>query len=186
MDLYLVEPTKKYEKQAIEYIEEHYIYFSEINGSGGLDRYVNNYDNWLEKLEEDKNRIVDENRVPSVTYFLVRKTDDRIVGMVNIRLKLNDRLKQLGGNIGYGIRPTERRQGYNKVNLYLALLKCKEYGLDKVQLDCEIDNIGSKKTIEALGGVLEKEFYNEYYNNTILSYSIDVNNSIEKYKELVL
>ena len=85
MDLYLVEPTKKYEKQAIEYIEEHYIYFSEINGSGGLDRYVNNFDNWLDKLEEDKNRIVDENRVPSVTYFLVRKSDDRIVGMVNIR-----------------------------------------------------------------------------------------------------
>ena len=183
MNLYLVEPSKKYEKKAIEYIEEHHIYFSDINGSGSLDRYYNDYDAWLNKLDEDKNYIVDEYRVPSVTYFLVRKSDDRIIGMVNIRLQLNERLKKLGGNIGYGIRPTERRQGYNKINLYLALLKCKEYGLDKVQLDCDKENIGSKKTIEALGGKLEKEFYSDELNCVVLSYIIDVNESIENNKD---
>ena len=34
--------------------------------------------------------------------------------MINIRLALNDRLKKIGGHIGYSIRPTERGNGYNK------------------------------------------------------------------------
>lgn len=35
------------------------------------------------------------------------------------------KMKQFGGNIGYGIRPTERRKGYNKMNLYLGLIEAK-------------------------------------------------------------
>lgn len=30
--------------------------------------------------------------------------------MINIRLALNERLKKVGGHIGYSIRPTEKRQ----------------------------------------------------------------------------
>ena len=182
--LTLVEPTIDYKEQAINYIEEFNIYFSEINGCGGLDRYVNDYEDWLNKLEEDKVRIADENRVPSITYFLVREEDNKIVGMINIRLELNAKLRELGGNIGYSIRPTERRQGYNKINLYLALVKCYERGIKEVLLDCDKDNLGSKKTIEALGGILKRAFYSDEYNCNVLSYVIDVEDSVKKYKKI--
>ena len=181
MTLKLIEPTIEYKEDAIKYIEEHNICFSDINGSGGLDYYVNNYEGWLDKLKEDKIRIPNEERVPSVTYFLVK--DKKIIGMINIRLFLNEKLKKLGGNIGYGIRPTERRKGYNKINLYLGLLKCREYNIKEVQIDCDEDNIGSKKTIEALGGVLQRRYYCSDIGCNVLSYIINVNDSIEKNKD---
>ena len=61
-------------------------------------------------------RKLNEEKVPAETYFLVRKRDNKIVGMINIRLQLHEKLKEFGGNIGYSIRPTERRKGYNKIN----------------------------------------------------------------------
>ena len=90
--------------------------------------------------------------VPAETFFLIRENDNKIVGMIDIRLALNDFLKKYGGNIGYSIRPTERRKGYDKINLYLALKFCKEKGLSEVLLDCDYDNLGSASSIISLGG----------------------------------
>ncbi|MGN1338050.1 MAG: hypothetical protein ACI4WW_06215 [Candidatus Coprovivens sp.] len=45
----LIEPTIEYKEKAIEYIEEFYKYNSPINGTGGLDRYLDNYEEWLKK-----------------------------------------------------------------------------------------------------------------------------------------
>lgn len=176
----LVEPNIKHKEQAIEYINEFRKNNSSINGVGGLDRYLNNYEEWLIKLENDKNRIPDENKVPAETFFLIRENDNRIIGMINIRLVLNERLKKSSGNIGYSIRPSERRKGYNKINLYLGLLECKKHGLKKVMLDCDKDNLGSAKTIQALCGKLEKEYYdNKMYNCMVQVYWIDVDYAIK-------
>ena len=38
--------------------------------------------------------------------------------MINIRHHLTPKMLVHGGHIRYGIRPTERRKGYNKINLY--------------------------------------------------------------------
>lgn len=180
-----VRPTKEYEKEAIEYINEFYKYNSKINGTGGLDRYLDNYDEWLEKLEDDRNRIPNEKLVPSETFFLIREKDNKIVGMINIRLTLNETLKKYGGHIGYGIRPTERQKGYNKINLYLGLLCCQQYGIKEVLLDCDKTNLGSAKTMQALGGVLVKEHYDDVYAHCVVQYYvIDVDSSIERYKDI--
>lgn len=179
-----VKPTKEYEKQAIEYIKEFYEYNSEINGVGGLHRYLEDYDGWLKKLENDRNRIPNEEKVPAETYFLVREKDNKIVGMINIRLALNEKLKKYGGNIGYSIRPTERRKGYNKINLYLALLVCQKHGIKEVLLDCDKDNLGSSKTMQSLGGILVREYYDEENAKCIVQdYIIDVDESIKNNKE---
>lgn len=108
-------PSIERKEDALEYIKEFIDNNSKINGVGGLDRYLDNYEGWLIKLENDYNTIPNESRVPGITYFLVRESDNKIVGMINIRLSLNERLKKYGGHIGYSIRPTERRKGYNKV-----------------------------------------------------------------------
>ena len=103
--------------------------------------------------------------------------------MIDIRLALNDFLKKYGGNIGYSIRPTERRKGYNKINLYLALKFCQEKGLKEVLLDCEVNNLASANTIISLGGVLVKEGINEISNTFMKDFIINVDESIEKYKD---
>lgn len=65
--------------------------------------------------------------------------------------------KEYGGDIGYGIRPSERRKGYASNMLSLALKKCKSIGLSKVLITCSKDNFGSAKTIINNGGVLDSE-----------------------------
>ena len=179
---YLEEPYIKRKNEAIAFINEFYEYKSDINGTGGLQRFLSDYEGWLEKLENDYNRIPDETRVPARTYFLIRKNDNKIVGMINIRLALNKSLKKYGGNIGYCIRPTERGKGYNKINLYLGLKICRNYGIKEVLLDADKDNPASWKTIEALGGINIREYFdNENSHSIVKDYKINVNDSIEKY-----
>lgn len=184
MGLYLKKPTKDMKDDLINYIEEFHIFNSNINGVGGLDRYLDDYDGWLEKLDQDEVMIPNEERVPGLTRVLIREEDNRIIGMINIRLVLNERLKHEGGHIGYSIRPTERRQGYSKINLYLGLLICREHNISIVQVDCDEINLGSKKTIEALGGVLQRKFYCEPLDCNALSYNINVEESIKKYSKV--
>ena len=40
-------------EDAIDYIREFLEYGSEINGAGGLHRYLDDYEGWLEKLNMD-------------------------------------------------------------------------------------------------------------------------------------
>lgn len=174
-------PTKEREQDAIDFINEFYEYNSDINGTGGLQRYLDNYDGWLEKLEEDYKRIPNEEKVPAKTYFLVRESDNRIVGMINIRLALNERLKKYGGHIGYCIRPTERGKGYNKINLYLGLKICKEHGIKEVFMDADKENPASWKTMESLGGKNIREYYDDEYAHCVVKdYTINVNDAIEE------
>lgn len=178
-------PSIDRKQDAIDYINEFYEYNSKINGVGGLYRYLDNYEGWLLKLEEDYTREATEDKVPARTYFLVRIDDNRIIGMANIRTKLNRKLMNFGGNIGYSIRPTERGKGYNKINLYLALKICKEYGIKEALLDADKDNPASWKTMEALGARLDAEEKPEMEGYDIVRfYSIDVEKSLENYKEI--
>ncbi len=178
-----VKPQIEHERQAIEYINEFYKYNSKINGVGGLDKYLDNYSTWLQKLDEDIKRKPTEEKVPSETFFLIRKNDNKIVGMINIRLELNENLKKIGGHIGYSIRPEERKKGYNKINLYLGLKECQKHGIKEVLMDCDKDNIGSAKTMQALNGILIKEWYDKQKDRTIQYYMIDVDKSLENNKE---
>ena len=179
---YLEEPSIKRKNDAMEFINEFFKYNSGINGTGGLQRFLDNYEGWLEKLENDYTRIPDKIRVPARTFFFVRENDKKIVGMISIRLVLNDHLKKLGGNIGFCIRPTERGNGYNKINLYLGLKKCKLYGIKEVFLDAALSNPASWKTIEALDGILIKECFEEEIAHCVVrNYKINVNDSLNKY-----
>lgn len=177
-------PSIQRKEDALNYIKEFYEYNSDINGVGGLHRYLDNYEEWLKKLESDYTRIPNEEKVPARTYFLVRKNDNRIVGMINIRLALNEKLRKFGGNIGYCVRPTERGKGYNKINLYLGLRVCESYGISEVFMDADLDNPASWKTMEALGGTRVREYYdNENAHCIVVDYTIDVSKSLEDHRQ---
>lgn len=188
MNFYLEEPTIERKKDAIDYISEFLKYDSDINGTGLLDKYLKeeSYENWLIYLSKVQNKdyAYSINFVPNRTFFLIREEDNKIVGMINIRLELNEKLKNSGGHIGYSIRPTERRKGYNKINLYLGLKKCFEYNIKDAWLDCVVSNLGSVKTIQALGGNLLKEDFSDKYGEVVQMYTINVIESLNKYSSI--
>ncbi len=180
-------PTIERKDDALDFLFEHAKYNSKINGTSNLDRCLEGipYEDWLADclgcFKDDY--AAKRGFVPASTFFTVRKSDNKIVGMVNIRHYLNDFLKKFGGHIGYDIRPTERRKGYAKIQLYLALIECNKLGIDKAMLECVDTNIGSDKTIQALGGEFEENYYDEKNNETLKHYWINVKESLEKYKD---
>lgn len=171
----LVFPNPAYREKAIEYIEEFYQYGSEINGSGGLDRFLreSTYEAWLEKVVRDMDIAnVPDGKVPALTYFYLREGDDRIVGMVNIRLALNGFLRNEGGHIGYSVRPTERRKHYGTELLKAALKVCDLIGIPEVLVSCDKINAASAGVIRNCGGRLLREFYSEVFHETVQMYGI--------------
>lgn len=183
---YLEELSLERKDEIIEYLDEFVKYNSNINGTGSLDKIYDGY-TFEEALERCLNMKNEEyaksiNRVPGKTFLLIRKNDNKIVGTINIRWNLSEKMLEFGGHIGYGIRPTERRKGYNKIQLYLVLLEAQKLNLDKVMIDCSVDNLGSDKTIKALGGILERCELDESDNTMTNVYWINVDESIKKYK----
>ncbi len=161
---------------------------SNINGSGSLDKIYEGY-TFEEALDrclklEDEEYAASVNRCPAKTFLLIREDDDKIVGSINIRFKLNEAMLNFGGHIGYGIRPTERRKGYNKLNLYMGMIEAKKFGLEKVMLDCDVNNLGSDKTLKALGGILERTEVDPSDGVLTNVYWFDVDETIEKYKDI--
>ena len=183
----LERPSFERKDEIIEYINEFVEYNSEINGTGGLDKIIEGY-TFEQALArclsmEDENYAKKINRCQSKTFLLIREKDNRIVGTINVRWNLTEAMKRFGGNIGYGIRPTERRKGYNKINLYLGMQEAKKLGLDRVMLDCDVNNLGSDRTLKALGGVLERTEVDPEDNILTNVYWFDVDNCLEKYKD---
>ena len=151
----LVEPDLSYADEIIKYKEESLAESPIINGSAGLDRF-SSIEVWLEELKKRScEDTVPKGLVPSSTYLAVREKDNYIVGMIDIRHYLNEYLTQVGGNIGYGVRKTERNKGYAKQMLKLALEKCKELKIKKVLITCDEDNIASEKVILSANAKLE-------------------------------
>ena len=151
----LVKPNLSYSDEIIKYKEESLKENPLINGSAGLDR-LSSIEDWLEELNKRScEDTVPKGLVPSSTYLGVREKDNYIVGMIDIRHYLNEYLTQVGGNIGYGVRKTERNKGYAKQMLKLALEKCKELKIKKVLITCDEDNIASEKVILSANAKLE-------------------------------
>ena len=151
----LVKPDLSYADEIIKYKEESLAESPIINGSAGLDRF-SSIEIWFEELKKRScEDTVPKGLVPSSTYLGVREKDNYIVGMIDIRHYLNEYLTQVGGNIGYGVRKTERNKGYAKQMLKLALEKCKDLKIKKVLITCDEDNIASEKVILSANAKLE-------------------------------
>ncbi len=95
--------------------------------------------------------------VPSHTYLAVRKSDDKVVGVIDLRHHIDHPiLGTWGGHCGYSVRPSERGKGYAKEMLRLNIQNAKAIGIKKLLVTCNVENEASEKTILANGGVYEK------------------------------
>jgi len=154
-NLIFLRPTAKYADQIKEYRREFLDVGEKMYGSGAL-RKLEDPLAFIQKCQEREfPENLPDGHVPATQFMLVRKSDGKVLGMLQVRHYLNDRLAKFSGNIGYSVRPSERRKGYAKEMLKMSLPYCREIGLDKVLITCVDGNIGSEKTILANGGVYE-------------------------------
>jgi len=110
---------------------------------------------YLEVLaEQERGEKLTAKQVPATFLFAFAGTS--IVGRVSIRHSLNPYLERFGGHIGYVVVPEYRRRGCATAILRQSLqIARQKLGLTRVLLTCDDDNVGSIRTIEKNGGVLE-------------------------------
>ena len=82
---------------------------------------------------------------------------DEFLGRIGIRHRLTPMLLEMGGHIGYDVRPSAGRRGHATEMLRQALGVAHRMGIDPALITCDVDNVGSRAVIEGNGGVLEDE-----------------------------
>lgn len=155
---HLVIPSTKYKKSFLEAVKEYledqtYSY----QGSSFSDLTLKTFDAYLKRHKDYELGLnLPPDFVPASDFWLVE--GDKYLGTANIRHRLNTHLLNIGGHIGYRIRPSERKKGYGTLALKLALLEAKKLGIARVLVTCDHDNIASARIIEKNGGIFENEF----------------------------
>lgn len=158
-ELVLLRPTAEHAEQIMECKQEYLAAGSSMDGCGPM-RRTDDPIEYIQKCALEENpETCPAPLVPATQFLLVRNDDNKVLGFLQVRHEFNDYLSRFGGHIGYSVRPSERRKGYAKQMLQMALPFCRELGLDKVLITCTDGNIGSEKTILANGGVYESTVY---------------------------
>lgn len=125
-----------------------------------------NFDSFLNKLKEYENgESLQEGHVANITYWLVEGSE--IIGVSNLRPKLNEQIQYCGGHIGLGIRPSKRGQNFGSRLLELTIQEAWKLGLTELHIHCYKSNLASVKVIQA--------------NNRRLHSEIDVDQVVQRY-----
>ncbi len=114
------------------------------------------FDTLLERIqvESDPTSSLSLGRVHSDYFWVFAETT--MIGFLAVRHSIdNGFLRTAGGHVGYSIRPSYRRQGHASRALGLGLARARQLGLNRLLLTCDVDNLGSARTIEGQGGVFE-------------------------------
>ncbi len=150
------------------YVQEHFDH-QESSISASLGLMASDYAEWVDRIH--KNALTgDEAWGKSLLYLCFDQ--DRLIGLLSIRYQLPAELTEALGDIGYGVRPTERNKGYATAMLRDALAVCREKGMAQVLLGCYKDNAASVRVIEKNGGMLTAENDNYHEGRTSRYYTI--------------
>ncbi len=149
---FLTEPSERYQASYLEALQEFQAEGRHLEPP--LEEIAADFARFVQHLRE----LADHTKlkpgwVPGSDFWLIDGSD--YIGRLSLRHELNEHLLQMGGHIGYEIRPSRRRQGYGKLILKYGLDRAKTFGLERVLLTCDEDNLGSRKIIESQGGMLE-------------------------------
>ena len=153
-----------------EYVQEHFDHGeNSISASVGLLGMA--FPDWISKIHADAS-AGNVQWGKSLLYLCFER--EKLIGLLSIRYELPEELIQTIGDIGYGVRPTERNKGYATAMLAHALSVCREKGMKRAFLGCYKDNPASAAVIRKNGGVLMAENDNYAEGRISQYYSIDL------------
>ena len=152
-DASLILPCAEYEQSYREYIQE----------LGDQERYPfpldfqhHDFPALLERLSDYAEGIgLPQGYVASSTFWLVDSGE--LLGVSNLRHELNDVLREHGGHIGLGVRPSAQGRGLGKRLLALTIQEARKRGIEDIHIHCHKGNRASAGMILANGGVLQSE-----------------------------
>jgi predicted acetyltransferase len=106
--------------------------------------------------------LPDGSEVPRLPAFTRWMWDGEFAGSINARWRPGtvELPPHCLGHVGYSVVPWKQRRGYATRALALMLeeIRAEGLGLPYVEITTDLDNIGSRRVIEANGGELVEEF----------------------------
>lgn len=139
-----------------------------VNGAYGLSRQA--FSEFVQLRKRNSQGFdLPEGHVPDTVYVL-EDDSEGYVGIVKLRHRLNDALRQGAGHIGYGIRKEYRGRGYATAALSLALDEARKIvPEDEIYLSVRKDNPASLKVQLRNGARVDHESGEEYFTRIPLS-----------------
>lgn len=158
---FLTKPSEQYQTSYLDALQE--FHAEGRHSEAPLEEAALNLANFVQSLQDPAR---------STDFWLIDGTS--YIGRLSLRRVLDKRLLQMGGHIGYVIRPSRRRQGYGKLILQYGLEQAKAIGLERVLVTCDEDNLGSRKIIEFHAGKLENIISVEGWPSRVRRYWISL------------
>ncbi|HET6317136.1 MAG TPA: GNAT family N-acetyltransferase, partial [Chloroflexota bacterium] len=87
--------------------------------------------------------------------------------------ELTRALEAEGGNVGYIIRPSQRRKGYGTLILALTLSEARRRGMSRVCVTIDADNLPSARVIEKNAGGLSGQSVSQDSGKLVSQYWIE-------------
>ncbi|WP_022761303.1 GNAT family N-acetyltransferase [Butyrivibrio sp. AD3002] len=172
-ELLFAEPTMNFAKEIAAYRQEMLDAGSSFDGCFSMKRmpdiqeYVDYCIGWA-----NPRRKADEHGAWGNVLLVIRKSDMKMVGCMQVHNVLTERMKKYTGHVGYSVRPSERRKGYAKKMLAKALDFLSSFGFEEVYVSCLPENEASRKTILANNGEFVETVFVKEDNVTLEKYRI--------------
>ncbi len=92
--------------------------------------------------------------VPAYKFEMIHAMSKAVMGTVDLRVGLTEKLKMYGGHIGYEVFEEYRGHKYAARSCRLLFPLIRKLGIQPVVITCAPGNIPSVKTIESIGAIL--------------------------------
>ena len=173
--LLFVEPSMDFAEEIAAYRQEMLDANSSFDGCFSLKRmpdiqeYVDYCLGWANPRRE-----ADEHGAWGTVLLVIRKSDRKMVGCMQVHNVLTERMQKYTGHVGYSVRPSERRKGYAKRMLAKALDFLSSFGFEEINVSCLPDNEASRRTMLSNGGEYIETVYLEEDNVNLEKYRISL------------
>lgn len=189
MNMYLKEISKEDEKEiremALEFLHAGDEY--PFEGISVLKKVLEcSFEKFLIDIEASKHIDKIKPNYSNQTVYALVDSNNHIYGLSVLRHELKGKLFEIGGHVGYAIRPSERRKGYGYIQLKLLLKKFDELNIEHALITCRENNTGSKKTMEKFVGRSDTLVSSMYDGIMEYRYWIDVKKNLSDLNEFIL
>ncbi len=154
----LVKPASEYKESYIEALrefqkEDRYTFLDIDEIEESFDKFIKDINAGKRHLHKPYADWVEP--VPETVLWFVK--EDKYIGSVNIRHRLNWHLEKWGGHINFMIRPSMRGKGFGKKILQKAIPCICYLGIDRALITVNPEETAAQKIIEFAGGEFQDQ-----------------------------